>query len=116
MSIQAHPAASTNPGCDRETVQPVMSLDANVRVRRSPSALWRRGAFGVVVLGPRGGLPLTLAGTGEPLWALLDEYRSLGDLAHLLSEAYGHDPCGVLVDLVPVIELMLARDVCERET
>jgi hypothetical protein len=53
--------------------------------------------------------PVALLGTGAPLWDLLDEPRTTGELARLLARDYGTSDGRILADIAPVLEELAAR-------
>ena len=75
---------------------------------RAAGALWRRGDFGVVVLGARRANPVTLSGTGVALWELLEQPRGRGELVDDLATRFGVDRDRVMVDVGPVLDDLLA--------
>ena len=56
------------------------------RWHRTPHVLWRRSLDAVHFLPPGADEPLTLAGTGPELWALLAEPRDADDIVAALAE------------------------------
>jgi Coenzyme PQQ synthesis protein D (PqqD) len=85
------------------------------RYRRRPDVLWRRSLDAVAVLPVGTPDPLTLAGTGPAVWDLLVEWRTLEDLAALLSAAYGTEPETVTADVAPLLESLVAAHAVERD-
>jgi hypothetical protein len=71
----------------------------DARWRRRPGVLWRRSLDAVIFLGEGGGDPKTLGGGGPELWELLDEPRSVAELAELLAAGFGADPVAVAADV-----------------
>jgi Coenzyme PQQ synthesis protein D (PqqD) len=84
------------------------------RLRRAPAALWREGAFGVVVLGPGRDEPHTLTGTGPALWDALAEPRTRDELATTLAARFGADRGRVAAALAAVIEALLQLGVIDE--
>lgn len=82
-------------------------------VVRSPRALWRAGAFGVVVLGPDAPTPLVLEGTGVDLWEALAVPQSLTELAMALGARYAVDAELVARDIGPVVDALVGSGACE---
>lgn len=74
------------------------------RILRSPAALWRAGAFGVVVLAGEGD-PVTLTGTGRALWEALATPIGVDELAATLAAAHG----APLEQVRPDVEAAVAR-------
>jgi hypothetical protein len=74
---------------------------------RAPRALWRRSGDRVVVLGPRGGQPLVLTGTGRVSWELLDEPLSEEELITALAQLYGAEEGIVRRELEPFLEALV---------
>jgi hypothetical protein len=75
--------------------------------------LWRRGDFGVVVLGTGRPDPLTLAGTGVAIWDALDRPHSRRDLVERLAAEFGADAALVAADLEPVVDDLIDGGVLE---
>jgi hypothetical protein len=76
--------------------------------------LWRRSLDAVAVLPVDAPDPLTLAGTGPAVWDLLVEWRTVEELAAMLSAAYGTDPETVAADVAPVLETLVAAQAVDR--
>ncbi len=56
--------------------------------QRRNDVLWRRSLDSVIVFGADGGEPLTLAGTGPAVWALLEGPITLAALSEQLAERF----------------------------
>lgn len=84
------------------------------KLRRSPSTLWREGAFGVVVLGRDTSEPRTLTGTGPALWRALAEPVTRARLSRELAVAFDADPDRVAADIAPVLADLLRLGVIEE--
>jgi hypothetical protein len=50
------------------------------------------------------GTSVTLAGSGASVWALLDEARTIGDLADDLAAIYDADPSQIAGDIEPLLD------------
>jgi hypothetical protein len=86
---------------------PAPLFSPDITLRRAPDVLWRDGAFGVVLLTPGTGEPLTLAGTGHALWEALAEPVSRAALALRLADEFGADADRVASDIAPVLDRLL---------
>jgi hypothetical protein len=80
---------------------------------RGPGVLWRRSLDAVLVLGPRGDGPLTLAGTATELWDLLAAPTTVEDLVSSLAARHDADPTVVAADLTPVLAELATLGVLE---
>ena len=80
---------------------------------RARGALWRRGDFGVVVIGAGRPEPLTLAGTGVAIWDALARPRRRSDLITRLASEFGADPARVARDVDPVVDDLVDGGVLE---
>jgi hypothetical protein len=69
------------------------------RWERDPEVLWRATPFAVVVLPQASDHPLVLAGTSAELWDLLDEPRTVAELADELAQRYEAEQGVIAVDL-----------------
>jgi hypothetical protein len=49
------------------------------------------------------GTSVTLTGSGVSVWALLDEARTVGDLAADLAAIYDADPSQIATDIEPLL-------------
>ena len=78
--------------------------------------MWRRGDFGVVVLGEGRPEPLTLAGTGVAIWDALDRPQRRRDLVDRLAAEFGADRALVAADVAPVVDDLLRGGVLEVVT
>ena len=56
--------------------------------QRRNDVLWRQSLDSVIVLGADGGEPLTLAGTGPAVWALLERPITLDAMAEQLAQRF----------------------------
>ena len=83
-------------------------MDAVRLLRRHPGVLWRASLDGVVVLPTAGEAPLHISSPGDALWALLEEPKTLGELAGQLAEIPGVDREQVVRDIGILIEELLA--------
>jgi hypothetical protein len=75
---------------------------------RAADALWRRGDFGVVVLGARRADPVTLAGTGVAIWDLLARPHRRDELVDALASRFAVDTARVADDIGPVLDDLLS--------
>ena len=73
------------------------------RYRRSPDLLTRETPDFVVVA-RLDGTRISLVGSGVAVWSLLDEPRTLAELADALSEAYDADATSIAEDVEPLLE------------
>ena len=104
----------TIPGSDRPGATSSAPDEGDDRpVVRAHGALWRRGDFGVVVLGDGRPDPLTLAGTGVAIWDALDRPRRPRELIDLLAAEFGADPALVAADVTPFVDDLLRDGVLE---
>jgi hypothetical protein len=78
------------------------AVTQSARYRRRPDLL-SRTAPGVVVLARVDGTSVTLTGSGASVWALLDEARTVGDLAADLAAIYHADPSQIADDIEPLL-------------
>jgi hypothetical protein len=78
------------------------------RVQRRRDVLWRRALDAVVLLPPGHTDPVTLAGSGPDVWALLVKPTSVGEIASRLARRYGVAPAVIERDLEPVLDRLLA--------
>jgi Coenzyme PQQ synthesis protein D (PqqD) len=81
------------------------------RFWRREDVLWRRSLDAVIFFPTGGSEPVTLAGTGPDVWALLATPASVGELARELARGYDADPRVVEADLAPVLEQLVALGV-----
>lgn len=72
------------------------------RYRRSPDLLTRQ-APGFVALARIDGATVSLAESGAAVWDLLDEPRTLAELADALAETYDADASTIAVDVEPLL-------------
>lgn len=77
------------------------------RYVRDRRVLWRRTADGIVVR-RRERQPGTISGTGEVLWDLLEEPRTLTALADELSHVYSASADQIARDIAPVLDELTA--------
>jgi len=75
--------------------------------------LWRSLPVGVIVLPRNGTEPFVLTGTGPDLWVLLDQPRTLGELADELARRYDTPAAVIEVDLLPTLASLEDRAVVE---
>jgi hypothetical protein len=107
----------TIPGSDRPDATSSVRHEGDDRpIVRARGALWRRGDFGVVVLGAGRPDPLTLAGTGVAIWDALDRPCRRRDLIERLAAGFGADPALVAADVTPVVEDLIGGGVVEVVT
>ena len=80
--------------------------------RRAAHVLWRRTADRVLLLpvGDRDAEVTCLSGTGVVLWDLLAEQATVDELAAALGGAFGVDPDVVAVDIRPVLDDLVDRE------
>jgi hypothetical protein len=71
--------------------------------RRRPDVLWRRSLDAVVLLPVAADDVVTVAGTGIDIWNLLDTWRTVDSLVHMLSAEYGADPTVVHADVTALL-------------
>jgi hypothetical protein len=81
---------------------------------RTPHVLWRRSLDAVHFLPPGADEPLTLAGPGPELWALLAEPRDADDIVIALAEHHGAEPGVVAHDVLPLLDQLAALGVVTR--
>jgi hypothetical protein len=81
------------------------------RFWRRSDVLWRRSLDTVLVVPAGGSEPVTLAGTGPAVWALLATPVMVSELSRVLARDYGEDPSVIEADLVPVLEKLAALGV-----
>ncbi len=91
-------------------------VDGSGPIGRSPTALVRRGDFGVVVLGRHDERPIALAGTGVSVWDALDRPRSLADVVGELADRFGADAATVRADVEPLVAELLRAGVLEQRS
>ncbi len=84
------------------------------RWRRAPDVLWRSAPAAIVVLARHGDRPVVLGGSGADLWDLLDEPRTVGQLAAALSERYAAPPEVIAADLGGVIAGLAEQRVVQQ--
>jgi hypothetical protein len=75
-----------------------------MRYQRAAETLWRRAGDEVLLLGPCRKEMLKLSGTGRALWSVLDQPRTLAELAALLSQSYDTDLQTVMNDIKPTLD------------
>jgi Coenzyme PQQ synthesis protein D (PqqD) len=73
------------------------------RWRRDERTLSRSAPDLVVLLGPDGGDPIALRGTGVALWHALDQPQSTDELAILLAGEFDASPEAVRSDIDPLL-------------
>ncbi len=61
---------------------------AHRRWRRRPDVAWRTTLRGVVIFAPAAPAPVTIVGSGQEVWSLLERPHSLDELVAALSERY----------------------------
>ena len=83
-------------------------------MQRSPAVLVRSGAFGVVVLGRHGEVPVTLAGTGVAVWEALARPCRLDELVARLAERFAVDPETIRADVAPAVDHLVSVGILER--
>jgi hypothetical protein len=86
-------------------------VSATCRWERDDRTLSRSAPGLVVLLGPDGGDPITLRGTGIALWTALDRPQSTEDLAIRLAADFHIDRAAVRSDIGPVIGRLAAAGV-----
>ncbi len=72
--------------------------------RRRLDVVWRRSLYAVLCLPPGASEPVTLAGSGPEVWALLERPYSLDELASELARRHGIDARSVARDVRPILE------------
>ncbi len=72
------------------------------RYRQRPDLL-SRVAPGLVVLARVDGRSVSLTGSAESVWRLLDRERTLGELADDLASIYDAEPSRIAADVEPVL-------------
>ena len=72
------------------------------RYRRRPDLLSRTSP-GLVVLARVDGTNVSLTGSAESVWRLLDRERTLGDLADDLASIYDAESSRIAADVEPVL-------------
>jgi hypothetical protein len=82
--------------------------EADVRWQRDDRTLFRAAPGVVVLLGPDGGDPIALRGTGVALWEVLDLPHRTEELATRLAADFGSDTATVRSDIEPVIAELAA--------
>ncbi|MCU0268916.1 MAG: PqqD family protein [Acidimicrobiales bacterium] len=75
---------------------------------RSAQVLERLLPHGILLLALDGDEPILVTGPGPDLWHVLDEPRTLAELAGLLGARYDADADVVARDLAPVLERLEA--------
>ncbi len=81
---------------------------------RSSQLVWRHTSGGVLVLPVPAGDVVTLSGTGEDVWELLDEPQTVPALAQRLAARYGVRQATVTAELLPVLADLSVRGVLVR--
>jgi Coenzyme PQQ synthesis protein D (PqqD) len=89
-------------------------VSAGYRWERDERTLSRSAPGLVVLLGPDGGDPITLRGTGIALWSALDLPQSTEDLAIRLAADFDTDRAAVRSDIEPVIGRLASAGVLRR--
>jgi Coenzyme PQQ synthesis protein D (PqqD) len=84
------------------------------RWERTPHVLWRRSLDAVHFVPPGADEPLTLAGTGPELWALLTDPCDADDIITALAEYHGAAPDVVADDVRPLLEQLERLGVVRR--
>lgn len=86
------------------------------RLMRAPDALFRAGAFGVVVLGHSTPLPVTLSGSSQQVWELLATPRTFAGLIDDLCRLYdGVEGETIAADVGPVVDRLADLGILEIE-
>lgn len=80
---------------------------------RSPSALWRVGEFGIVLLAPGMSDPITIAGPGPQLWELVADARTEDEIVTELAAAFSTDPRVIRRDIDPIVEELVSMGLIE---
>ena len=75
---------------------------------RRRSDLLSRVAPGLVVLAKVDGASVSLTGSGESVWQLLDRGRTLSELADDLASIYAAEPSRIAADIEPVLTELVA--------
>ena len=81
--------------------------------RRRVDVLWRRSLDAVLCLPPGATEPVTLAGTGPEVWALLQRSHTLAELAAELAARHQTDAEVVTDDVAPILERLAALGLIE---
>lgn len=81
---------------------------------RASRIVWRNTSGGIMVLPLTESKVVTLSGTGEDLWELLDEPHPIPALAQRLAERYGVPQSTVMAELPPVLDDLTGRGVLVR--
>jgi hypothetical protein len=81
---------------------------------RAPRVLFRRGAFGVVVLGPDDERPVTLSGTAVAVWDAFARPTTTEQAAADLAGRYGTNGATVRRDVEPLVADLLGRRILVR--
>jgi hypothetical protein len=81
---------------------------------RNPQVAWRRGAFGIVLLPPRGEEPLTLSGTGAAVWDALASPSTESELVQHLGERFAVGSDRVRADVAPLLRQLTELGAVER--
>jgi hypothetical protein len=88
------------------------SMPAHGRVRHARGAFVRRTRNAVLVLG-NGEEPLVLRDNSVDLWDVLDEGRSMAQLAELVTAGFDVSEQRAMDDLVPFVDRLVAEGVLE---
>ena len=83
------------------------------RLARATDVLSRHGAFGVLVLGRDGVLPVTLAGSGELLWNVLAVPHTESEVVDALALEYRGARATIAADIGPVLQQLIELAVIE---
>jgi len=95
-------------------VHPSESAPKTQRYVRSPGALVREGAFGVVVLGTETSDAVTLSGTAAALWDVLADPQTSTAVVDVLAEQFGLAPERVRPDVDSALEQLVQLGALER--
>jgi hypothetical protein len=87
-------------------------VTAGRRLVRSPTVLWRRTAFGVVVRTVEGPV-VALEGSGAALWDRLEQPATPAELADALAARYDAPVEVVADDIAPVLDDLVAKRILE---
>jgi hypothetical protein len=82
---------------------------------RAPDLLIREAEFGVVLASRTGGRPITLGGSAQLVWGVLDEPRHLEDLVDEVARRGGVESSEIHSDVVATVGRLRALDVVKCE-